>query len=511
MSPVPSSLRKASGAVRAVLVAGVGAGLVLGAGQVTTDVQLTAAPGNADTQTTTPQPEPIDSSAVVCPGPEARGVDGVPAWSQTVGVSALTAPADVLPRDARPSGAGGLALRQLPGHGTATTLDTRGQSAQPQLSSATSLLLSGTGALAPGLVASQSALVTSGTHRMLSLTACTAPGSDEWLVGGGAGAGRQEYVVLSNPGPNALTVDLQVLGAHGPVDSPNGHGIVVAPYGRTVVLLDSIAGEENSPVVHVTAQGGDVVAALADSWLDGTVPRGGDTTSPAAPPAKDQVIPALSRGAGPAGATVRVAVPGDTEAVVQVRVLTDKGPRRVKHDVTRVPAHSVADIDVADLPAGTYAVQVQADEPVVAGAWAERRDKSGAPADFAWMPAAGPVTSLAGLPLQPHPPGSGTVKAPTVSSSLVLSTVGDPATVQVTTVGRNGKILRTSSVKVGTDSSTVTQLGDAASVWVQPLHGRVRAGIVATASTKDGGLVAEAPLNQLPLTHVPTPIRQVGE
>ena len=63
-----------------------------------------------------------------------------------------------------------------------------------------------------------------------------------WLLGGGAQPGRRERVVLTNPGPNPVTVDLSVLGTRGPVPSPNGRGIVVAPYGRTVVLLDAIAG-----------------------------------------------------------------------------------------------------------------------------------------------------------------------------------------------------------------------------------------------------------------------------
>lgn len=511
MSRVTKALRRSSGALRAVLVAGVGAGLVLGAGQATTTLDLTTAPGGRTASAADAgAPEPVDSSAVVCPGPEERGVDGVDGWDQQVGVSAVTAPAQVLPRDARPTTAGTVALRALPGKGTAAELTQRGEAAQRDLASATSLLLSGGRGLAPGLVASQSTLVPSGEHRMLSTTACTAPAAESWLVGGGGGAGRQEYVVLSNPGPNAISVDVDVLGARGPVDSPNGHGIVVGPYDRTVVLLDAIAGEEKRPVVHVTAQGGDVVAALADTWLEGTVPRGGETTSPAAEPATEQVIPTLSRGKGKAGAVVRVAVPGETEAVVQLRVLTSKGARRVKHDVTRVPGQSVADIDVSDLPEGTYAVQVRADEPVVAGAWVERRAGKGDPADFAWMPSTEPVDRLAGLPLQPSPPGAGDGKdTPEVSSSLVLAATGQRATVQVTTIGPHGKP-SADSVKVAADSSTSLDLHDARVVWVQPLHGVVRAGVVSTASTKDGDLVAAAPLNQLPLTHVPVMLRQVG-
>ena len=121
-----------------------------------------------------------------------------------------------------------------------------------------------------------------------------------------------------------MTVDLSVLGTRGPVPSPNGRGIVVAPYGRTVVLLDAIAGQEASPALHVVATGGEVAAVLDDTWLDGVIPRGGDDATPAAAPALEQVIPAFRVG-GPA--IVRVAVPGADEAVVQTRVLTPTGPR----------------------------------------------------------------------------------------------------------------------------------------------------------------------------------------
>ena len=162
-----------------------------------------------------------------------------------------------------------------------------------------------------------------------------------------------------------------MLGARGPVPSPNGRGVVVAPYGRTVVLLDAIAGQENVPVLHVVASGGEVAAVLDDTWLDGVVPRGGDDAAPAAAPAREQVVPAVRVDGA---ASVRVAVPGADEAVVQTRVLTAGGPRPVPRDaVVRVAGHSSRDIDLSALPRGAYAVQVRADVPVVAAAMVERR------------------------------------------------------------------------------------------------------------------------------------------
>jgi hypothetical protein len=118
--------------------------------------------------------------------------------------------------------------------------------------------------------------------------------------------------------------------------------------------------------VQVNAQGGEVAAVLSDTWLDGVIPRGGDDVVPVAAPASEQVIAGVSI----VGlATLRVAVPGDNEAVVESRVLTPTGPRALPSGgVTRVAGHSTKDIDLGSLPPGAYAVQVRADVPVVAAA-----------------------------------------------------------------------------------------------------------------------------------------------
>ena len=52
--------------------------------------------------------------------------------------------------------------------------------------------------------------------RGLATAACAAGGSDLWLLGGGADPGRQERLVLTNPGDNPVTADVTVHGAAGP-------------------------------------------------------------------------------------------------------------------------------------------------------------------------------------------------------------------------------------------------------------------------------------------------------
>ena len=87
-----------------------------------------------------------------------------------------------------------------------------------------SVLLSGIGTLAPGLVASQVSLLTAGDLRGLSTVACQQPSAQTWLVGGAGTTGHRGRVILTNPTPNPVTVNLSVFGAKGAVTSTAARG-----------------------------------------------------------------------------------------------------------------------------------------------------------------------------------------------------------------------------------------------------------------------------------------------
>ena len=114
-----------------------------------------------------------------------------------------------------------------------------------------------------------------------------------------------------------------MLGEDGPVARTTGSTVALAAHSRTVLLLDALAPGVKAPVVHVRSSGGSVGAVLNDSWLDGRRRCGSDDVVAALPPAKRVLVPGV-RVQG-AGALVRVAVPGAAEAVVQVRVIGEKG------------------------------------------------------------------------------------------------------------------------------------------------------------------------------------------
>ena len=490
------------GVLRSLAVGAAGAGLVLGAAYLPAPLNL--AHGTSPGPATTAHAEPVTQAQTICAGPEALGIAGLPdSLAQTASVTAVTAPAASLPSGlAVGQGAGSLTISGLPPGGTwAAPVTDRGQVVSGQISTAQSALITGAGAIAPGTVATQRSWVKTGDNRGLVTAACLPAAASSWLIAGGAEPGRRERLVLTNPGPNPVTVDLAVLGVLGPIQSPNGHGLVVGPYARTVVLLDAIAGSEPSPVVQVSAQGGQVAAVLNDTWLDGVIPRGGDDAVPVAAPAREQVIAGV---AIEGRATLRVAVPGNNEAVVQSRVLTPSGPKALPAGgVTRVAGHSTKDIDLSSLPPDAYAVQVRADVPVVAAAMVERRRAVGGPSDLAWSGASSPITTLAGMALH-RTEDNGLIER------LDLAATKDPGSVLVTTVGADGQA-STKEVAIGADSVTTLSLDGATSVWVTPRTGLVRAAVVTFVTDAEGVLLSLTPLADLTLTTTSWPLRELRD
>jgi len=363
------------------------------------------------------------------------------------------------------------------------------------------VLVTGVGSMAPGTVATQWSATRTGNARGLVTTACLPAAASSWLVAGGAAPGRLEHLVLANPGPNPVTVDVAVFGVNGRIDSPDGLGLVVPGLARMVILLNAIAGSGPSPVVHVSARGGKVAAVLNDTWLDGVVPRGGDDVVPVAAPAGEQVIAGVPIDGH---AILRVAVPGGVEAVVQSQVLTPGGPEPLPvNGVARVAGRSTKDIDLSSLPPGAYAVQVRADVPVVAAVMLDRRRAGGAPSDLAWSVASLPIRTLAGMALP-----SSQVKGLTQWLDLVAT--GSPGSVLVTTVGAGGQV-RSQQVVIGGDSVSTLLLDGASSVWVTPLTGIVRAAVLTSVTDVAGQLLSLTSLADLTLTTTPSPLRQLRD
>jgi hypothetical protein len=393
--------------------------------------------------------EPVATASLSCPGPELSGIKGVEDIPVPARLAVATAPDSALapvqaPGTGRVEVRSGVDVSTIETEGGVTTVD-------DTMATGPSEVLA-TGSLAPGLAATQEWSVAGPELRGLSTVACASPGADSWLLAGGGAPGRQERLILSNPGANEVTVDLQVLGRKGLVPSPTGSTVVPA-HGRVAMLVDAISGAEESPAVHVRANGGTVRAVMSDIWLAGSVPVGAETTVPTAAPSTTQVIPAYITGDS---GSLRVAVPGAQQAVVSAQLLGPDGASPLG-GALRVPARSTGELPVQGLKPGRYAVRVTADVPVVASMFSAWR-KGTQPGEFTWSPS---VESSDGLLGAAFPQGLG--------RSLILSSTGAPAKSTVTWQVK-GK-WSTKSVDVAQDSSVRFDLGEATAVWVRRASG----------------------------------------
>lgn len=491
-----------SAIVRTCLVAGAGVGIVAAA-MHTQGAFAVASTRAADTVTASAT-SPVRSSSLLCPGPELKGIKGVDDLGVGVRVAAAAAPVRALTGSAPASAPGKLSLTQMPQGSLAPDVTSRGADLVGDLTTPNGVLVSGTESMAAGVAAAQSWLVPSGDRRSLGTAACGPPGAEFWIMAGGGAPGRQERLLLTNPGGNSVSVDVTLHGAKGAVSSPNGKGIVVPAHGRTAFLLDSINGDLANPVVHVVADGGVVGAVVNDLWLDGTRAGGSDDALPTAAPSRDQVIPAVAVGGQ---SVLRVAVPGSDEAVVQARVLTAQGPRALPTGgVIRIDGGAVRDIDISALPGNAVGLQVRADVPIVAAAMITRA-APGQPGDFAWTSSTPPITGVAGMPLA-DPAGA----ANPLQRFLSLTSSGDSAGVEVVTVDAKG-VEKSVRQTIGVDATAGVDVTGASSVWVHRVSGKgqVRAGVVAWLDDAQGTLITTTPLHDAALRTSTVGLREVAQ
>lgn len=274
--------------------------------------------------------------------------------------------------------------------------------------------------------------------RGFTAASCDEPSGSIWLVGGAMTVGRSTVLLLANPTDVPSRVSLEIFGEDGPVFAPGMSGIDVPAGGQRVVSLAGFAPGVASPVVHVTARGGRVVADLQQSIVRGLDAVGVETIGGGSDPSSSLVIPGVrivdtigtNRASALAdwqdiGPVIRLAVPGDAGGRATVRVVPEgdaaDGVVGTSFELDLEPG-IVADIPLDaggaegsaeaegeteaehaehshGLGDGVYTVFVDAEIPVVAGVRASTAVDSGvevapdavlvAPAsDLAWFSAA---------------------------------------------------------------------------------------------------------------------------
>ncbi len=320
------------------------------------------------------------------------------------------------------------------------------------------------GALAPGLAAEQAMLAQGPDFRGLVNGRCSAPAREHWFVGGSGEVGRRGRLVLSNPTNVPAVVDVSVWNESGPVDAPATRDIAVPAQGQQILLLDALDPGSAQVAVRVVASQGRVAAALEVRESDGLQPQGVSMVPEAVAPATRVVVPGVP---GHGQRVLRVLAPGDTDAIVALRLLGTDGPfSPVGQDVLTVTAGTVLEVPIGDA-AGEVPVSVslESDAPVTAAVRVVDTAADGLP-ELAYTAATAPLEGPAPAVLGRS--GSG------LTTSLLVGNVGElPARAQVRTLAADGTVATDQTIDVpgGSTAQVAVELPSGASwatVVVEP-------------------------------------------
>jgi hypothetical protein len=341
------------------------------------------------------------------------------------------------------------------------------------------------------LAGAQSQVAEASDYTGFAAATCAEPSGSIWLVGGSTAVGRSTLLTLANPSPVDATVALTILSTNGPINAPGMSGIVVKAGAQRVIPLAGYAPDVESPVVHVVSRGGQVVATLQQSIVRGLDAGGIDLVGAAGDPSTHLVIPGVrvldaigvNKTLGLSDwddvvAAVRVAVPGDRSAKVQVALK----PEDSKLDglsfemdvssgqVTELGLDSAADTDsgAVSIPDGMYTVVIDADQPVVAGVRvstaedpsthggaAATSDTSAPPSDFAWFEPSPVLTGDTAVAIADGPAPMLSVVNPTKASVTLTLEPRSAAAPLSLTVAAGG------SASIAVDPDTVYLLKNA--------------------------------------------------
>jgi len=294
----------------------------------------------------------------------------------------------------------------------------------------------------PLVAAAQSQTIASDDLVGFASAPCTEPSSSTWLVGGSTETGRVSLITLVNPSDVNSTIDLDISAENGPVQGPGIEGIVVGPRSQRVIPLSGFSTGLLSPVVHVSSRGGQIVASMQESIVRTLDPGGVDIISGAAAPSTTSVVPGIIvRGgetleaaladpaAGDLQSALRLFAPGDSAALVSVRIASDDGTG-TSFD-TRVESGLVTDVPIDGLADGRYTATITSDVPVVSAVRTSALSADGA-VDVSWAASA---PALAGGTLLSVPEGEGaglTLANPTDDVvSATVSVDGEDRVVEV--------------------------------------------------------------------------------
>lgn len=283
-----------------------------------------------------------------------------------------------------------------------------------------------------------------GDLRGLAAASCQSPSNELWLLGASTEVGRTAVLTLTNSSATAATVNLDLYGDGGPIQSAGARGLLLPPGTDRSVVLAGLAPGQKNLALRARSNGGAISAVVQQSVLRGLTPGGVEFLTPVAAPDQAQVItgvqtvePALAGeisgqgGYSDAQTALQVAVPGASEAIVQVQVFGQGGPASLPNGgVFTAKAGSVTELPLSGLPAGNYTVQISAPTAVTAAVRSIRGSKAGDPVDLAVAGAAPKISDNQLLVLPAGASSRLSFSAPVGKGQLSLTPISPDGTSQ---------------------------------------------------------------------------------
>ena len=256
------------------------------------------------------------------------------------------------------------------------------------------------------LTAAQAQLIQRPRMAGLAATGCAQPQAEGWLLTGMAGSGFESILLVGNPNP----VEVQVELTFHLETATSSQLLTLAPFAQQQLSLASFVDAEPQFAIHFQSSGQKVSVALQNRSSAGLSATGVELKGPTLAAAKELVIPGFETLAeGLASPTLRIFNPGSNPAQALVTFVGSGTNSDVVQ--VQVPAGGFELIN-PDLALGNYMVLIQADVEVMAELYnpylAERFD-------FAWLT---PVAGVSGL---------SAIAIPKYQAKLALANPGDSA------------------------------------------------------------------------------------
>lgn len=232
-------------------------------------------------------------------------------------------------------------------------------------------------------------------NRWTAALTCDVGSTVAWFVGGTANVTSQNKLILVNSGLGDAIVDVTSFSENGPTATVP---VTVKPSSEKVIRVDSFDPGSNRLVLRVETRSGRVTTYFLDERVRGLNNIGGDFIAPIENAAKEIVIAGLPVKYGSTAKAIhklRIMTPGNLDADVNVEVISPEGVFiPVGFSDISLKSQQVRELDLSEVDLGskTFALKIEATQPVVAAVLTEA--KTGSVSDFMWSTASQPFGNV---------------------------------------------------------------------------------------------------------------------